>query len=135
MERLIVSGQKKLDWDVLMDSSKWSVVVCVLILVERNDVFVSMVWHDEGSVGQRLDVCLVPHDVDGSETGSDVEGVVVVVELHSVEEDDLEWVEQCEVVVEPEQEVGSDCAPGSCPQTPAYWTPLCSSSVASPPLH
>ena len=82
--RLIANGQKKLDWDVLMDLSKLSVVVCVMILVERNDVFVSMVWHDEGSVEQRLDVCLVPHGVDGSETESDVEGVVAAVELHSV---------------------------------------------------
>ena len=73
-----------------MDLSKLSVVVCVMILVERNDVFVSMVWHDEDSVEQRLDVCLVPHSVDGSETESDVEGVVAVVELHSVKEDDLE---------------------------------------------
>jgi hypothetical protein len=32
----------------------------------------------------------VPHGVDGSETESDVEGVVAVVELHSVKEDDLE---------------------------------------------
>ena len=98
-------------------------------------MFVSMVWPDEGFVEQRLDVCLVPHGDDGSETESDVEGVVAVVELHSVEEDDLEWVEQFELVVEPEQEVGSYCALGSCPQTPAYWTPLCSSSVASSPLH
>ena len=98
-------------------------------------MFVSMVWHDEDSVEQRLDVCLVPHGADGSETESDVKGVVAVVELHSVEEDDLEWVEQFELVVEPEQEVGSYCAPGSCPQTPAYWTPLCSSFVASSPLH
>ena len=135
VERLIANGQKKLDWDVLMDSSKWSDVVCVRILVERSDMFVSMVWPDEGFVEQRLDVCLVPHSDDGSETESDVEGVVAVVELHSVEEDDLEWVEQFELVVEPEQEVGSYCALGSCPQTPAYWTPLCSSSVASSPLH
>ena len=73
-----------------MDLSKLSVVVYVMIVVERNDVFVSMVWHDEDFVEQRLDVCLVPHGVDGSETESDVEGVVAVVELHSVEEDDLE---------------------------------------------
>ena len=73
-----------------MDLSKLSVVVCVMILDERNDVFVSMVWHDEDFVEQRLDVCLVLHGVEGSETESDVEGVVAVVELHSVEEDDLE---------------------------------------------
>ena len=60
VERLIANGQKKLDWDVLMDSSKWSDVVCVRILVERSDMFVSMVWPDEGFVEQRLDVCLVP---------------------------------------------------------------------------
>ena len=57
-------------------------------LVERNDVFVSVVWLDEDFVEQRLDVCPVPHGADGSE--SDGEGVVVVVELHPVEEDDLE---------------------------------------------
>ena len=73
-----------------MDLLKLSVDVCVMILAERNDVFVSMVWHDEDSVESRQDVCLVPHGVDGSETESDVEGVVAVVELHSVEEDDLE---------------------------------------------
>ena len=50
MERLIVSGQKKLDWDVLMDLLKLSVDVCVMILAERNDTFVSMVWHDEDSL-------------------------------------------------------------------------------------
>ena len=80
----------KLDWDVLMDLAKLNVVFCVMILVERNDVFVSMVWHDEDSVEQRLDVCLVPHGADGSETESDVKGVVAVVELHQVKEDDLE---------------------------------------------
>ena len=70
---------------------------------------------------QRLDVCLVPHGDDGSETESDVEGVVVVVELQAVEKDNLEWVELFELVVEPEQEVvGSYCALGSCPQMPAY---------------
>ena len=118
-----------------MGLSKLSVVVCVMILVERNDVFVSMVWHDEDFVEWRLDVCLVLHGVDGSETESDVESVVAVVELHSVKEDDLEWVEKLELVVGPEQEVGSYCALGSCPQTLAYWTPPCSSSVASSPLH
>ena len=121
LERLIANGQKKLDWDVLMGSLKWIVVGCVLILVEMNDMFVSMVWPDEGFVEQRLDVCLVPHGDDGSETESDVEDVVVVVELHTVEKDNLEWVEQFELVVEPEQEVvGSCCALGSCPQMPAY---------------
>ena len=85
---------------------------------------------------QRLDVCLVPHGDDGSETESDVEGVVVVVELQAVEKDNLEWVERFELVVEPEQEVvGSYCALGSCPQMPAYWTPRCSSSVVSSLLH
>ena len=136
VERLIANGQKKLDWDVLMGSLKGIVVGCVLILVEMNDMFVSTVWPDEGFVEQRLDVCLVPHGDDRSETESDVEDVVVVVELHTVEKDDLEWVEQFELVVEPEQEVvGSDCALGSCPQMPAYWTPRCSSSVVSSLLH
>ena len=59
-------------------------------LVERNDVFVPVVLHDEDFVGQRLDVCLVPHGDDGSEIESDVEDVVAVVELHPVKEDDLE---------------------------------------------
>ena len=136
VERLIANGQKKLDWDVLMGSLKWIVVGCVLILVEMNDMFVSMVWPDEGFVEQRLDVCLVPHGDDGSETESDVEDVVVVVELHTVEKDNLEWVEQFGLVVEPEQEVvGSNCALGSCPQMPAYWTQQCSSSVVSSLLH
>ena len=53
-------------------------------------MFVSVVWHDEDFVEQRLDVCLVPHGADGSETESDVKGVVAVVELHPVQEDDLE---------------------------------------------
>ena len=75
--------------DVLMDLSKWNVVFCVTTLVERNDVFVSVVWHDEDFVEQRLDVCLVLHGADGSESESDGEVVVVVVELHPVEEDDL----------------------------------------------
>ena len=59
-------------------------------MVERNDVFVSVVWHDEDFVEQRLDVCPVPHGAGGSESESDGEYVVVVVELHLVEEDDLE---------------------------------------------
>ena len=121
VERLISSEQRRLGWDVLMGSLKWIVVDGVLILVEMNDMFVSMVWPDEGFVEQRLDVCLVPHGDDGSETESDVEGVVVVVELQAVEKDNLEWVELFELVVEPEQEVvGSYCALGSCPQMPAY---------------
>ena len=41
-------------------------------------------------VEQRLDVCPVPHGVDGSENESGDESVVVVVELLQVEEDDLE---------------------------------------------
>ena len=53
-------------------------------------MFVSVVWHDEDFVEQRLDVCPVPHGVDGSEIESDGEIVVAVVELHPVEEDDLE---------------------------------------------
>ena len=135
VEMLIANGQKKLDWDVWMDSSKGSVVGCV-ILVGMNDVFVSTVWPDEGYVEQRLDVCLVPHGDGGSEIESDVEDVEVVVELHTVKEDGLEWVEQLELVVEPEQEVvGSDCALESCPQMPAYWIPRCSSSVESSLLH
>ena len=53
-----------------------------------------------------------------------------------MEKDKLEWVEQFELVVEPEQEVvGSNSALGSCPQMPAYWTPRCSSSVVSSLLH
>ena len=51
---------------------------------------------------QRLDVCPVPHGVGGSESESDEECVVVVVEHHQVEEDDLEWVEWLELVVEQE---------------------------------
>ena len=55
----------------------------------RLDVFVSVVWHDEDFVEQRLDVCQVPHGAGGSESESDGECVVVVVELQQVEEDDL----------------------------------------------
>ena len=81
-------------------------------------------------------VCLEPHGDDGSETESDVEVVVVVVELQVVEKDKLEWVERFELVVESELEVvGSNSALGSCPQMPAYWTPRCSSSVVSSLLH
>ena len=90
VERLISSEQRRLGWDVLMGSLKWIVVGCVLILVEMTDMFVSMVKPDEGYVEQRLDVCLVPHGDDGSETESDVEVVVVVVELQVVEKDKLE---------------------------------------------
>ena len=100
-------------------------------MVEMNDVFVSVMWLDEDFVEQRLDACPVPHGVDGSEIESDDECVVVVVELHQVEEDDLKEVERLELVVEPEQEVGSCCALGSCPQTLSCWTQPCSSSVAS----
>ena len=73
-----------------MDLSKWNVVFYVTTLVERNDVFVSVVWHDEDFVEQRLGVCPGPHGADGSEIESDDEGVVAVVELHPVEEDDVE---------------------------------------------
>ena len=90
VERLISSEQKRLGWDVLMGSLTWIVVGCVLILVEMTDMFVSMVKPDEGYVEQRLDVCLGPHGDDGSETESDVEVVVVVVELQVVEKDKLE---------------------------------------------
>ena len=90
VERLISSEQRRLGWDVLMGSLKWIVVGCVLILVEMTDMFVSMVKPDEGYVEQRLDVCLGPHGDDGSETESDVEVVVVVVELQVVEKDKLE---------------------------------------------
>ena len=136
VERLISSEQRRLGWDVVMGSLKWIVVGCVLILVEMTDMFVSMVKPDEGYVEQRLDVCLVPHGDDGSETESDVEVVVVVVELQVVEKDKLEWVERFELVVESELEVvGSNSALGSCPQMPAYWTPRCSSSVVSSLLH
>ena len=90
VERLISSEQKRLGWDVLMGSLTWIVVGCVLILVEMTDMFVSMVKPDEDSVESRLDVCLEPHGDDGSETESDVEVVVVVVELQVVEKDKLE---------------------------------------------
>ena len=53
-------------------------------------MFVSVMWLDEDFGEQGLDACLVPHGADGSETESDVKGVVAVVELHPVEEDDLE---------------------------------------------
>ena len=90
-------------------------------------MFVSVVWHDEDFVEQRLDVCPVPHGAGGSESESDGECVVVVVELHQVE--------KLELVVEQEQEIGSCCALGFCPQTLAYWTQPYSSSVASSLLH
>ena len=76
--------------DVLMGSSKWNVVSCVTNVVERNDVFVWVIFLDVDFVEQRLDVCPVPHGAGGSESESDDEYVVVVVELHLVEEDDLE---------------------------------------------
>ena len=53
-------------------------------------MFVWPMWLDEDFVEQRLDVCPVPHGAGGSESESDGECVVVVVELHLVEEDDLE---------------------------------------------
>ena len=136
VERLISSEQKRLGWDVLMGSLTWIVVGCVLILVEMTDMFVSMVKPDEDYVESRMDVCLEPHGDDGSETESDVEVVVVVVERQVVEKDKLEWVERFELLVESELEVvGSNSALGSCPQMPAYWTPRCSSSVVSSLLH
>ena len=61
-----------------MDPSKWNVVSCVTTVVERNDVFVSVMWLDEDFVEQRLDACLVPHGAGGSESESDGECVVVV---------------------------------------------------------
>ena len=73
-----------------MDPSKSNVVSCVTNVVERSDVFVWLIWLDEDCVEQRLDVCPVPHGAGGSENESDDECVVVVVELHLVEEDDLE---------------------------------------------
>ena len=73
-----------------MDPWKSSVVSCVTNVVERNDVFFWVMWLDEDCVGQRLDVCPVPHGAGGNENESDGECVVVVVELHLVEEDDLE---------------------------------------------
>jgi len=118
-----------------MGPSKWNVVVCVTTVVEMNDVFVSVVWLDEDFLEQRLDVCPVPHGVCGSENESDDESDVVVVELRQVEEDDSEEVERLDLVMEPEQDVGSCCALGSCPQTPSCWTPLCPSSVASSLQH
>ena len=96
---------------------------------------VSVVWLDEDFWEQRLDVCPVPHGVCGSENESDDGSDVVVVELRQVEEDGSEEVEQLDLVLELEQEVGSRCALGSCPQTPSYWTPLCPSSVASSLQH
>ena len=71
--------------DVLRGSSKRNVVSCVTNVVERNDVFVWVIFLDVD-----LDVCPVPHGAGGNENESDDECVVVVVELHLVEEDDLE---------------------------------------------
>ena len=73
-----------------MDPLKWNAVSCVTTVVERNDVFVSVVWHDGDYGEQRLGVCPVPHGVDGNENESGDESVVVVVELLQVEEDDFE---------------------------------------------
>ena len=56
-------------------------------------MFVWAILLDVDFVEQRLDVCPVPNDADGSENESDDRSVVVVVELHLMEEDDLEWVE------------------------------------------
>ena len=69
-------------------------------VAERSDEFVWVIWPDEDCVEWRLDVCPVPHGAGGSESESDEEDVVVVVEHHQVEEDDLEWVEWLELVVE-----------------------------------
>ena len=71
-------------------SLKWNVVFCVTTLVEMNDVFVSVVWLDEDFVEQRLDVCPVPHGVDGSENESDDEMLWWWWNFITVEEDDLE---------------------------------------------
>lgn len=73
-----------------MGPSKWNVVSCVTNVGERNDVFVWVMWLDAFFVEQRLDVCPVPHGAGGSESENDGDCVVVVVELHLVEEDDLE---------------------------------------------
>ena len=63
----------------------------------------------------------MPHGAGGSENENDDKSVVVVVELHLMEEDDLEWVEMLGLVVELELEDGSCCALGSCPQKLSYW--------------
>ena len=68
----------------------------------------------------------------GSETESDVEVVVVVVELQVVEKDKLNrwsglnwwWSRSWRLLVQIPRL-------GSCPQMPAYWTPRCFSSVVS----
>ena len=100
-------------------------------VAERNDVFVWAIFLDVDFVEQRVDVCPVPNDADGSENESDDRSVVVVVELHLMEEDDLEWVERPGLVVVLELEDGSCCALGSCPQRPACLIRPCSSSAAS----
>ena len=82
-----------------------------------------------------MGVCPVPHGAGGSENENDDECVVVVVELHLMEEGDLEWVEMLGLVVELELEDGSCCALGSCPQKLSYWIQPCSSSAASSLLH
>ena len=100
-------------------------------VAERSDVFVWAIFLDVGFVEQRLDVCPVPNDADGSENESNDRIVVVVVELHLMEEDDLEWVERPGLMVVLELEDGSCCALGSCPQRPACLIRPCSSSAAS----
>ena len=100
-------------------------------VAERTDVFVWAICLDVDFVEQRLDVCPVRHDAGGSENENDDKSVVVVVELHLMEEDDLEWVEMLGLVVELELEDGSCCALGSCPQRPAFLIRPYSSSVAS----
>ena len=84
---------------------------------------------------QRSDVCQVFQDLnDADESESDDGNVVVVVELHLVEEDGLKWVERLELVVVRGVEDDFCDALGSCPQKPAYWIRPCSSSAASSPL-
>ena len=75
----------------------------------------------------------MPHGVCGSENESDDESDVVVVELRQVEEDDSEEVEQLDLVMELEQEVGSCCALESCPRALECWIRQCASLVASSP--
>ena len=100
-------------------------------VAERTDVFVWAICLDVDFVEQRLDVCPVRHDAGGSENENDDKSVVVVVELHLMEEDDLEWVERPGLMVVLELEDGSCCALGSCPQRPACLIRPYSSSVAS----
>jgi hypothetical protein len=109
----------------------WNVVSCVTIVAERNDVFVWAIFLDVDFVEQKLDVCPVLNDADGSENESDDRSVVVVVELHLMGEDGLEWVERLELGVILELEDGSCCALGSYPRRPACWIRPCSSSAVS----